>query len=125
MRTRFAVPLGLLAVATAVLAAVALPARGETRAEQLLREAEVRGRALFEQEWVAGGKTCASCHASGRNQMKVARVKAFPKYDREADAVISIQQKINQMIETKSGGAPLELGSADLTALEAHLSTLR
>lgn len=39
--------------------------------------------------------------------------------------VISGQQELNQMIRDRSGGEMLVLGSPDLNAFEAYVSTLR
>ena len=121
---RLALFVASLALSLVAVVLVASEAQGETRAEKLQREAIARGKALFERQWSDGGKTCATCHAQGRNKMKSSRAIAYPKYDRAIDKVVSIQQKVNQMIEKNSGGAALELGSDDLTALEAYLKTL-
>jgi cytochrome c len=101
------------------------PARSDTHSDKALAEAVARGKTLYTTPFVAGAKTCASCHGPGPNKMTAARAKAFPRWDKAAQKVIGLQQKINQMIAAKSGGQALELGSDDLTAIEAYLVTLR
>ena len=84
-----------------------------------------RGDEIFHAAWVKGGKTCATCHAEGLNRLTSDRLKSYPKYDKAWQKVISGQQKLNQMIRDRSAGEMLVLGSPDLTALEAYVSTLR
>jgi mono/diheme cytochrome c family protein len=120
--------LGLLALAALLVPAfLALPltARSESRADRALADAVARGKTLYTQPWAPGAKACVTCHGSGPNKLTGARLKTYPKWDKTADVVICGQQKINQMIAGKSGGAELALGSADLNALEAYIATLR
>jgi mono/diheme cytochrome c family protein len=124
MRPILLAPTAALA-ALALLALVAGPAEGETKAERLMREALARGQEIFEQARDNGAKSCAECHREGPNKMKGQRLGTYPKYDKTGDAFLSAQQKINQMLVEKSGATALELGSADMNALEAYLRSLR
>ena len=101
------------------------PAQGDATSDQALAAAVQRGQQLFTAAWKAGAKTCADCHASGPNRMTSVRIKSYPKYDKTWAKVLCAQQKINQMISTKAQGSILVLGSDDLNALEAYISTLR
>lgn len=83
------------------------------------------GETLWKKQWTAGGKSCVECHAGGPNAMKVARLKSYPKFDKALGKVVTAQQKLNQMITEKGRGTALELGSTDLNALEAFISTLK
>ncbi|MHC5010784.1 MAG: hypothetical protein ACYTG6_07510 [Planctomycetota bacterium] len=114
-----------LVAAAAVFTFLSVPAHGDARSTQALRAAERRGEELWRQTWAEGQKSCAECHDMGRNKMRAMRLKAYPLFDREMDRVVTGQQKINHMIVTKSMGQALELGSDDLNALEAYISTLR
>jgi cytochrome c len=101
------------------------PARGDGSPQQEEAKARARGQEIWTQRWGVGSKACAECHADGPNKMRAMRLKSYPKYDKVAARVITGQEKLRQMIETQSKGTPFELGSADLTALEAFVGTLR
>lgn len=90
-----------------------------------MEDALAKGKKLFEQSWTAGGKSCAACHSRGRNKLVGSRINAYPKYDRALKKVVTVQQKLNQMIVSKSRGKAMPLGSDDLNALEAYLNTLK
>lgn len=94
-------------------------------AEDAQAAAVKAGEALWKKPWGSGSKACAECHTSGPNALKASRLKSYPKFDRALGKVVTAQQKINQMIVDKSRGTALELGSDDLNALEAYISTLR
>lgn len=113
------------AVGALMLGVVVLPARGDATSARAESAAVRKGKALFAKVWKRGGKSCASCHASGRNRMTATRLKSYPKYDKAWKRVITGQQKLNYMIKHKGGGVPLTLGSADINALEAYISRLR
>jgi len=103
----------------------ALSAPADDPAAAALAAAVKRGDELFHAAWAKGGKACASCHAEGQNRMTADRLKGYPKFDKAWQKVITGQQKMNQMIKERAGGEPLVLGSVDLNALEAYVSTLR
>ena len=123
---RAAIPLAVLAGVLLVTFAVA-PALGEARSkgELALDKARRQGKELYTKAWKPGAKTCVVCHSRGPNKLRLARVKGYPRYDKVLRKVVTIQQKLNQMITTKSGGKALPLGSPELNALEAYLSTLK
>ena len=98
------------------------PARSDTHSDKALADAVARGKALYSAPFVAGGKSCASCHGAGPNKMTAARAKSFPRWDKTAQKVIGIQQKINQMIAAKSGG---KVFTADTAAELSELLTQR
>ena len=125
MSTRMLLVFALLAASTGGLIALSTEALGDARSRRAEQEAVKRGKELFETPWAEGQKTCKECHGRGPNVLKMGRVKAYPKFDREMGKVVSAQQKLNQMIVDSCGGEALELGSEDLNALEAYVSTLR
>jgi cytochrome c len=100
-------------------------ASGEAPGDRQMKAALERGRALWARSWAPNQKSCAACHTGGANKLVAARVKSYPKWDKQLDRVVTAQQKINQMIVTQAHGQALELGSDDLNALEAFVSTLR
>jgi cytochrome c len=115
----------LAAAVAATTLALSTGARGDAAADRALADAVKRGQELWTKPFAAGGKACAACHGAGPNKMTRERLKAYPKWDKFSNKVVSGQQKINAMISDKSKGTPLELGSDDLNALEAFVSTLR
>jgi cytochrome c len=125
MSNRLLAALTVLSIGGFGLALDLPSARGDASPQQQEAQVRARGEALWAQRWGAGTKSCADCHASGPNKMRGARLKAYPKYDKAAGRVITGQEKLRQMIEQKSMGTPFDLGSADLTALEAFVATLR
>ncbi len=94
-------------------------------ARKKLNDAVEHGRDLWSKPWVEGQKACIQCHGQGPNRMRSVRLKEYPKYDPDADRVITGQQKMREMIEEKARGKAPDLGSDDLNALEAYISTLR
>ena len=112
-------------LASAALLAAARTVQGDAAADRALQAAVARGQALWRKPWRPGAKPCMACHEAGPNAMTAARVKSYPKYDKALGAVVSVQQKLNQMITSKAGGQALALGSDDLNAIEAYLSSLR
>ncbi len=100
-------------------------ARGDAAADKALAAVVKKGAALWKKTWRRGAKACFSCHTRGPNKMTGRRMDAYPKYDKTLKQVVTVQQKLNQMIKSKSGGKPLDLGHADLTALEAYMKTLK
>jgi cytochrome c len=104
---------------------VAAPARGDATADRALEGAIREGKALYEKSWRRGAKSCRACHTRGPNKMTAERLKSYPKYNKDLRKVVSAQQMLQHMIKKKGGGTPPELGSAELNALEAYVSTLR
>lgn len=121
-RLRALIPLALFAGLGCLLAR---SASGDATADRALEAAIERGRVLYEQSWQPGAKSCRACHARGPNQLTSERIASYPKYDKTLKRVVSAQQKLAQMIKAKGQGEPPELGSEDLTALEAYVSSLR
>ncbi len=99
--------------------------KSDAKAKQALAQAVAKGQALYRKAWKKGAKGCFACHTRGPNKLTYARLKTYPKYDKSLRKVVTVQEKINAMIKGKSGGKPLALGHADLTALEAYISTLK
>jgi len=121
--------LSLIFTVAALLVGGALLLRPQSAAgdaaSDALAAAVKAGEALWNKTYGAGSKSCAECHKSGPNAMKASRLKSYPKFDKGLNKVVTGQQKLNQMLVDKSRGAGLELGSEDLTALEAYMATLR
>ncbi len=121
MRTKLFTGLGLIVVTAATLTLFAAPASGDAKSE--LAKAVKQGEVLWKQKW-GKGKTCAQCHTKGANKLTGKRLGSYPKYDKFLKKVVTVQQKLNQMIKSKGKGEELELGSDELNALEAFIKTL-
>lgn len=114
----------ILGVAAALVLTSPEDASGGPADHPELKKSIERGRELFGQAFAPGQKSCAACHAGGANKITGKRLNAYPLYDKDLKAVVSVQQKLNQMIESKCKGSALPLGSPDLNALEAYMKTL-
>jgi cytochrome c len=98
-------------------------ATGGPREDAALAAVVKEGRVLWNKAWTEGGKSCAKCHDRGPNKMSAKRLNEFPKFDKALKSVVTGQVKINQMITKHCKGEALELGSKELTALEAYVKT--
>ena len=115
----------LVGSATAAFLANTPDARGDATADKALEEAVKKGQELWRKVWKKGAKGCFACHTRGPNKMQARRLRTYPKYDKAMKRVVSVRQKINHMIKSKSGGEMLDLDSDDLTAIEAYIATLK
>ena len=73
-------------------------------------------------------KSCSTCHDNPkRPELSLKGVGArFPRYDKEAGKVITLQEKFAQMFDRKlKGKKPIPLGDARFTALEIYLKGLK
>ena len=95
-------------------------------AHDALVKAIGRGKDLFHSKDL-GRKTCASCHENAEkpNLNLVTRPFVYPKYSTKARTVVSMGQKINEMITAKTGGKALDLAGADIAAIEAYVVSLK
>lgn len=76
-----------------------------------------RGRALFEQ--AAGEASCADCH-QGRLAGAYTR---YPQYDAGAQALVSLDDRINLCRSTRQQREPLAMESEELLALSMYLAS--
>ena len=72
-------------------------------------------------------ETCKQCHedADKPEDILADRKWTYPAYSRRARRVVTLQQKINEMIKYKARGKELDTGGADIAALAAYVSSLR
>lgn len=94
---------------------------------EALKKAVETGQTLFHSaEFGTNGRACAKCHENPRkpdmNLKK--RVGDYPKWDRREGKVITLGQKINQMLQKMVKGQAEPLGSEKLVAVEAYLMSL-
>ena len=94
--------------------------------KEALDKAVTRGKDLFHGKEI-GSKACASCHENAEkpNLDLKTRAFAYPKYSRAAKNVVTMSQKINEMVKSKSRGKELDLAGADVAAIEAYVLSLK
>ena len=78
-----------------------------------------RGREL----WVSAdlgtnGVACAQCHPNAANT----HPETYPKFQQQLGKVIALREMINWCLINPLEGAPLELDSAEMVAIEAYLA---
>jgi len=95
--------------------------------KEALDKAVAKGNELFHSKDL-GKKTCAQCHENpDKPELHLdTRSFSYPKYSRKAKVVVSMSQKINEMLTTKSGAAKaLPLDGPDVVAIEAYVNSLK
>ena len=95
-------------------------------AQDALGKSIARGKELFHAKSL-GKKSCSECHENpDKPQFNlVTRPFGYPAYSVKKRSVVSLGQKINEMLSAKSRGKEMELGSGDLVALEAYVMSLK
>jgi cytochrome c len=75
-----------------------------------------RGEMLWKDRQLGtNGQNCNMCHPSGA----ATHPETFPKYKQQFRRVVTVQEFINWCVVAAMRGDSLEIGSAELTALEA------
>ncbi len=96
-------------------------------AKEALDKAVAHGNELFHSGSL-GKKSCAACHENADKPELNLGTRAFnyPAYSRKAKAVVSLSQKINEMLTTKSGAQKaMDLSGSDVVAIEAYIGSLK
>lgn len=88
-----------------------------------------KGRELWETPAGESGKSCASCHgAQGEVAMGGAAINTaatrYPRYERELDGLINLEQKINASRRQHQMAPMFEWESEDLLAITAFVANL-
>jgi hypothetical protein len=68
------------------------------------------------------GKSCNSCH---RPEDLRGTAERYPKFDAKLGRLVSLQERLRMMIQTKLGGKELPLGDIRTVALEAYIKSLQ
>ena len=95
-------------------------------AKSALEKAVTRGKQLWNStEGVK--KSCAKCHEDPEKPKLdlTKRAFAYPAYSRRKKAVVTLQQKINEMIQFNGRGPLLDANGTDIAALEAYVVSLK
>lgn len=64
------------------------------------------------------GVACAQCHPNGANT----HPETYPKFQQQLGKVIALREMINWCLMNPLEGAPLDLDSAEMVAIEAYLA---
>jgi cytochrome c len=102
-------------------------AAAEKVAKDALDKAVERGKELFHSKEL-GKKACASCHENPEkpNLALTTRSFSYPAYSKKRKSIVSMGQKINEMLTARTGAAKeMDLGSADIVAIEAYVMSLK
>ena len=100
-------------------------AAAKVAAEELDKSVK-RGKVLWESKKL-GRKTCKSCHENPDKPKldMAARAWSYPAWSRRQKKVVTLQQKVQEMIKYQSRGKALDAESADLADLIAYSISLR
>lgn len=139
--SRFSRPAALAVVGTVLAAtlagAAALHAQDDTEeleaekarvAKEALDKAIARGKELWSDKSQLGvKKTCTQCHDNPDKPFLdlATRDWSYPAYSRRKRAVVTLQQKINEMLKYQARGKVLDADSTDLAALAAYCMSLK
>jgi len=95
-------------------------------AKEEMDKAIARGKELWNSKEL-GRKTCKQCHEDpDKPEDDLTQVEwTYPAYSRRARRVVTLQQKINEMIKYKARGKELDAAGADIAALAAYAESLR
>ena len=101
-------------------------ADNEKVAKEALDKAVARGKDLFHGKDV-GPKSCAACHENPDKPNLDLKTRAFcyPAYSKKAKVVVTLQQKINEMVKGNSKGKEMDPAGPDIAALEAYIVSLK
>ena len=124
--------IGLLACAALALAVGVGAVSGQAEdskkvAADALAKAIETGKKLFADKSIGtSGKSCTKCHEDPKRPKLslAARANTYPKYDRREKKVITLGQKVNQMVVRMLKGKAEDLGSERLVAIEAYLMSI-
>ena len=101
-------------------------AEARKMAMEQLDKAVARGRELWNSKDL-GRKTCGSCHDSAEKPALnlATREWSFPAYSRRKRGVVTLHQKIQEMIQFNTRGQPLDDKGPDVAALAAYAMSLK
>ncbi len=95
-------------------------------AREHLDKSVARGKELWSSKSL-GKKTCAQCHEDPEKPLLDLKTRqfAYPAYSTKKKTVVTMGQKINEMLSGRSRGKEMDLTSADLIALEAYVVSMK
>jgi cytochrome c len=106
--------------------AAAASAEQKKVAQEALTKAVARGKEMWNDPTL-GKKPCAKCH-DDPEKPKInlsTRDFSYPAYSRRKRAVVTLHQKIQEMLQYNTKGPALDDKGPDIAALEAYVMSLR
>ncbi len=105
----------------------AAAAATKKRADDAMVKAIARGKDIWNNKDGTMKKSCASCHedANKPNLDLKTRVYSYPAYHKRKKAIVTMHQKLQDMIVQQCRGPALDDKGADIGALEAYVASLR
>jgi cytochrome c len=103
------------------------PAPGQAEAAKAaMDKALARGKELWNDKSLFK-KSCASCHENpDKPQLSMkTRVYSYPAFSRRKKGIVTMHQKIQEMVEYSAVGKPLDDKGTDIAALEAYVRSLK
>jgi cytochrome c len=120
-RRRVILVAGILAAVAGGIAAWAdeFTKEDQERWDQEYMSVVQKGREL----WTSGslgtnGVACAQCHPNGANT----HPETYPKFQQQLGKVVALREMINWCLINPLEGAPLDLDSPEMVAIEAYLA---
>ena len=106
--------------------AAAASAEAKKAAQAALDKAVGRGKDMWSSK-DRFGKACSTCHEKAdKPQLNLAtREFSYPAYSRRKRAVVTLQQKVQEMIQFNSKGTPLDDKGTEIADLEAYVMSLK
>lgn len=112
-----AVVVGLMVAA--VLQADEFNTEDQLRWQQEFMSVVTEGRALWTSaELGTNGVACAQCHPNAADS----HPETYPKFQQQLGRVVALRDMINWCIMNPLEGAPLELDSREMVAIEAYVT---
>lgn len=96
-------------------------------ADEAMAKAVARGKEIWNNKEGTMKKSCASCHedANKPNLDLKTRAYSYPAYHKRKKAIITMQQKLQDMVVQQCRGPALDDKGTDIAALEAYVASLR
>lgn len=70
------------------------------------------------------GKRCADCHGEDGEQLDLQRIAEYPRYSKELERPITLQDQVNICFDERMGNFPLVYGCRELVGFETYLRYL-
>ena len=104
----------------------AASAEAKKVAQEALDRAVARGKAMWSSK-ERFGKPCSVCHeAADKPHLNLATIgNSYPHYSKRRKAVVTLQQKIQDMIQFNSRATTLDDKGTDIADLEAYVMSVK
>ena len=97
-------------------------------AQEALDKAVLRGKEIWTDKGITkAAKSCTSCHDDPNKPDRQIKNRTFsyPGYSKRRKAIVTLQQKLQDMIANNAKGTALDDKGTDIAALEAYVLSLK